>query len=99
MFAEQNTQPFVSVHLKVTIYGCVEVIGRKKADSAGDQEETQGEKCHVPEVNHYRNEAVQVELGDVVPSGVYHHVHSTRARCEEGSPPPSIIFIAEVNVA
>ena len=70
-----------------------------EAYRSGDQEEGEGHYAHVAEVEYDGNEAVHVKLGKVVPHSVKHHVDRTGAWGQEWPPPPTVVLVAELEVA
>ena len=84
------------VHLDSTVDLTHEPQTGEEADGASEHEEGDADHGHVGEVQHGGYEALDAELGAVVPDGVQEEIQAGRACGQEGAPPPLVIFIAQL---
>ena len=63
-----------------------------------DQEEGEGYHTHVAKVQEYGGKSSHIQLGKIVPYSIQHHIDGTWTASKEGSPPPSVVFIAQLKV-
>ena len=68
------------------------------SDKASNHKKCKTANRHVCKVDHSRHKEHHIELSVKVVQGVDPHIHSHTASCKETSPPPSIVFSAELKV-
>ena len=71
---------------------------RPETYRAGDYEDGEGEDTHVPIVDEKRGQTTQLKLSEIVPDSVQHCVEGARAASHEGSPPPTVVLTAELEI-
>lgn len=76
-----------------------EVVASEETDGSSQNKESDGHDAGVTEVEKYRDELGDLELGEEVEDGVKEHVEGRSSRGEVSSPPPVVVFATELEVA
>ena len=71
----------------------------KKSNGARQHEKGKGNHAHVAEIQHCRYKTRDVKFGEEIPDRVEEQVAAWGSCWEVRTPPPSIIFVAELEVA